>query len=367
MTTPEASQSGDETGIAQNEGSNQFTRLPQLRITVNSRCGRACFFCRPSGEAVSTKAGTELDPNTAFEIVDICTKLGVSDVKITGGDPALWNPLVACAARIKSELNCHLDVISRHPKIADHAEGLADAGVDLFNMSVDTLDSDLHKKITGIDDLPSVLAALAKCVDSGIETKVNMVVMSGINDHEIDAIIEFCERNGVKQLKLLDLMTDLEDGEENYSRRLQLLGVGSLRDIYLPLDVISEKLHAKSVDMRVFQQAGLGNPMKSFKMPSGLEVIVKDHHAGAYYGSICKGCNHYPCHSALMAIRLTADARIQYCLLREDICVDTKLLTERSAIESAIKNALTVYDKATFHPGPEGGDDHEKLELPIIQ
>ena len=161
-------------------------------------------------------------------------------------------------------------------------------------------------------------------------------------------------------------MTDLEDGEENYTRRLQLFGVDSLRDIYLPLDVISDRLHEKAVDECVFQQAGLGNPMKSFVMPSGLEVIVKDHHAGAWYGSICKDCQYYPCHSALMAIRLTADAHIQYCLLREDVCVDTKLFTERNVVESAIAKALKVYDKATFHPSPDG-DDNQKIGLPILQ
>jgi len=320
--------------------------------------------CRPSGEAVATEAGMQLESDTVFDVVDICTKLGIRDVKLTGGDPALWDPLVTCATRIKSQLDCRLDVISRHPKIAEHAEGLAKAGVDLLNISIDTLDPALHRKITGIDDLPGILAGLTKCVATGIETKVNMVVMAGINDHEIDALINFCECNGVRQLKLLDLMTDLEDGSETYIRRLQLLGISSLRQLYLPLNVIADQLRKHATQERVFQQAGLGNPMTGFTMPSGLEVIVKDHHAGSWYGSICKGCKYYPCHSALMALRLTADARLQYCLLREDICIDTKLLSERHKLESVIADALTVYEKATFHSGPD--DQMKRMELPII-
>jgi hypothetical protein len=56
-------------------------------------------------------------------------------------------------------------------------------------------------------------------------------------------------------------------------------------------------------------------------LASGFEVVLKDSRAGAWYGEVCKDCRFYPCHDALMALRLTADRRLQFCLLREEISV----------------------------------------------
>ncbi|MDD3896748.1 MAG: hypothetical protein PHU04_02805 [Candidatus Peribacteraceae bacterium] len=62
---------------------------------------------------------------------------------------------------------------------------------------------------------------------------------------------------------------------------------------------------------------------------------------------------HTEAHSALMALRLTADARLQPCLLREDVCLDTKQLPEREKLERLIANVLKVYESASFHAGPD--------------
>lgn len=330
-----------------------FQKLPELRITVNSRCGRACFFCRPSGEAVETLPGIELDIETVLTVAKICEGFGVSYIKLTGGDPALWSPLTGCVRRLKAETKCRVEVISRHPGIAALAEDLVRNGMDMLNISIDTLDSDLHRKITGVNDLAEILDALVICIGAGLPCKVNMVVLAQVNDHEIDRIITFCESIGVKIVKLLDLMPDIEDGAESFVRRAHLLGFGSLRELYLPLQNIAEGFRKRAIKERHFQQSGgLGNPMIGFMMKSGMEIILKDHHAGAWYGLICKGCKYYPCSSALMALRLTADARLQYCLLRDDLCVDTTLMDSQRLL-AYIENALRMYNQAVFHPGPE--------------
>jgi cyclic pyranopterin phosphate synthase len=310
-----------------------FSKVPELRITVNSRCGRACFFCRPSGEAVETSPGVELDIETVLTVAKICEDFGISYIKLTGGDPALWPPLAECVERLKRETTCRVEAISRHPRIGLLAEALAQAGTDMLNISIDTLDPDLHRKITGVNDLAEILDALKTCIGAGLPCKVNMVVLAQVNDHEIGGIISFCESVGVKVVKLLDLMADIEDGTETFARRMRLLGFDSLRELYLPLQNVAEGLRKRAVDERQFRQlGGLGNPMLDFTMKSGMEVIVKDHHAGAWYGSICKGCKYYPCSSALMALRLTADARLQYCLLREDSVRGYNAYTPRATL-----------------------------------
>ena len=330
-----------------------FSVLPELRIAVNARCGRACFFCRPSGEAVETLHDAELDIETVLAVAKICEGFGVSYIKLTGGEPAFWSSLPECVGRLKDETKCRIEVVSRHSKIAELVQALVRAGLDMLNISIDTLDPDLHQKITGVNDLAKILDALKMSISVGLPCKVNMVVLAQVNDHEIERVITFCESLGVKIVKLLDLMVDIEDGTESFARRIRLLGVNSLRELYLPLQNITERLRRRAIKERHFRQpGGLGNPMLGLTLESGIEVILKDHHTGAWYGSICKGCKYYPCNSALMALRLTADARLQYCLLREDLCIDTKLLDLR-CLSMIIKDVLRVYNQAVFHAGPE--------------
>ena len=328
-------------------------KVPELRVTVNSRCQRACFFCRPSGEAVNTSSGKELDTETVLQVAKICSRYGVSYIKLTGGDPALWDPLIDCVLRLRNETKYYIEVISRHPQIANKAVQLAASGIDTLNVSIDTLDPELHRKITGVNDLPQILEAIRTCINSGLRCKVNMVVLRGINEHEIENLIAYCEAAGVKVLKLLDLMTDIEDGGETFVQRMKLLGFDSLRALYAPLEGIAVNLRKRaSREKRFRQRGGLGNPMLALTMQSGLEIIVKDHHFGAWYGSICRDCKHYPCSSALMALRLTADSRLQFCLFREDLCIDIKNMGA-GELANTIDHALNIYREATFNRGPQ--------------
>ena len=104
-------------------------RIPQARIAVNARCGRACFFCRPSGESISTPPASMLDTETVVQLCVALMKSGVREFKLTGGDPALWPPLVECVRRLKNDVAVpRLEVISRHPRIGDVADALQAAG-----------------------------------------------------------------------------------------------------------------------------------------------------------------------------------------------------------------------------------------------
>jgi len=120
-----------------NEG---VIRRPQFRVTVNSRCGRACFFCRPSGEAVATKPDVALRLEDLIRVGAVIRRLGIESVKLTGGDPALYEPLEDAVFRLRQEVGFRdVEVISRHPIIGRRAAKLAQCGVTQFNISIDTL------------------------------------------------------------------------------------------------------------------------------------------------------------------------------------------------------------------------------------
>ncbi len=287
-------------------------------------------------------------------IDDICIlgnafkNLGLTSIKLTGGDPALWSPLID-AVRILKELNMsHVEVISRHPSIGDRAKALASVNADVLNISLDTLRAECHKYITGRDDHSDILKAIDCCVQAGLTVKLNMVVMHDVNANEVIDIVQYCERTGVRSLKLLDVIQDIDNGTEYFIGRIS--ETARVTDFYTPLHNISDML-AQYVgnDGEWTSQGGLGHPMRMFELPSGLRVIVKDHATGAWYGSVCDSCFSFPCHDALMALRVTPDLRLQYCLLREDIAIDLRpLLKDVNALCATLRGALDVFTGATF-------------------
>jgi cyclic pyranopterin phosphate synthase len=277
----------------------------------------------------------------------------MTDLKLTGGDPALYDPLIDVVAAVKRRTAIkNVEVISRHPRIGELATGLAAAGVDRFNVSLDTLSPELHRRICGVDDLPRLLDAIMTLVGTGVPVKLNTVVMAGINDTEIMSLISFAETAGIRSLKLLDVIEDLDLGKEFHLTRLRKeTGASTLSDLYRPLADISGRLSAMAVKVEVQTQGDLGHPMQVFSLAGGLQVIVKDSKAGAWYGEICRGCRFFPCHDALMALRLTPDLRAQFCLLRDDITIDIAPIVRdknQSLLRDELARICNEYDRAQF-------------------
>lgn len=343
-------------------GNHSAPRLPQFRVTVNARCGRACFFCRPSGEAVATEAGSELKVDDLIAVAKVVRAAGITSIKLTGGDPALYDPLEDAVSRLRREAGfAEIEVISRHPRIGERAERLAALGVTQFNISLDTLDKRLHHELCGVDDLPEVVGALQSCVKTGVPVKVNMVVMGDINDEEVPGLAGFCAMNGVRTLKLLDVIKDLDDGAESFARRLAIKRGKKLPELYVPLETFAAKFGAVAVKTEVRSQGGLGHPMTVVTLPSGLEIMLKDSNAGAWYGSVCDGCPFFPCHDALMALRLTADLRLQFCLLRQDNTIElAHLVHDDDQLGIVIRDALEPYASAHFR-------DSTTTDLPLSE
>ncbi len=342
-------------------GNHAQQRLPQFRVTLNARCGRACFFCRPSGEAVATADGTELELDDLIAVAKVVRAAGITGIKLTGGDPALYGPLEDAVLRLKREAGFdEVEVISRHPLIGQRAKRLAALEITQFNMSIDTLNKRLHHELCGVDDLPEVMWALQSCVETGVPVKVNMVVMGGINDDEVSSLADFCAMSGVRTLKLLDVIKDLDEGAESFARRLAIKRGKKLPELYVPIEPFAEKFAAAAVKHEVRTQGGLGHPMTVVTLPSGLEVMLKDSWAGAWYGSVCDGCPFFPCHDALMALRLTADLRLQFCLLRQDNTVSlANVVHDEGQLDRLIGAALEPYATAYFRTA--------KTRLPLVQ
>ena len=305
---------------------------------------------------MDTAPGIQLAPDALLKVAGSVRRHGIDSIKLTGGDPALYRPLVNVAEALKRDAGfAHVEVISRHPRIGTLAIDLAGAGIDQVNISLDTLDPAKHAQICGVDDLPDLLSAIGSCVAAGLTVKVNTVVMAGINDREIIEVIDRCAKMGVTTVKLLDVIDDLDRAGASFTTRIPGSNPNSLRSLYTPFEAISQLLRQEALSSTIRTQGNLGHPMTAYRLPSGIEVLVKDSRAGAWYGEICSGCAHYPCHDALMALRLTADLRLQYCLLRSENVVSLSELVTPGAEEQLdllIKAAIGVYSQTSFTTQP---------------
>jgi GTP 3',8-cyclase len=134
-------------------------------------------------------------------------RLGVTDVRFTGGEPLLrrgLTGLVAAAAALdpRPEISLTTNGIG----LARLAGPLAAAGLDRLNVSLDTLSPQTFKELARRDRLPDVLAGLAAAADAGLApVKVNAVLMRGVNDHEAPGLLRFCLDRGY-QLRFIEQM-----------------------------------------------------------------------------------------------------------------------------------------------------------------
>lgn len=321
--------------------------IPQLRISVSSACGKHCLYCRPGGESFRIQR-KEMTSQQVVDAVRILVRHGITDLKLTGGDPMLRRDIVDLVAQLKrlpGVKNVHL--VTRHSRAGDLAGELKEAGLDCLNFSLDSLNPATWSYITRATGHAELVQAIVKAAKTGINLKINTVMIAGINDREIPDMIEFAGKLGAT-LKLLDLIVDLDpfaDTEKEFCAR-------HYYDLTPILPVLSSQAAQTKMDLN-YQPGGLGHPMPSFLMKNGATVLVKTSHTGAWYTEACAACSHYPCHDAIMALRLSADGKLQRCLLREDNLVDLiGMLNDQmptDQVDAAIKRVLADYTSARFH------------------
>jgi cyclic pyranopterin phosphate synthase len=187
--------------------------IRDLRISITDRCNFRCLYCLPETEAAhnfyrgrwanlpnSTPIVQQWVPRThilSFEeierVVRIATALGIRKIRLTGGEPLLRRDaehLVARIAAIPQVEDLALTTNGFH--FQQKAQALRDAGLRRVSFSLDSLDRENFKKITGRDGLAEVLSSIRLAKQLGFSpVKVNAVVIRGINDHEIEALAQF--------------------------------------------------------------------------------------------------------------------------------------------------------------------------------
>jgi GTP 3',8-cyclase len=169
-------------------------RIDYVRLSVTDRCDLRCTYCIPKDFKDFHEPEHWLSFDEIERVIRAFTELGVRRVRLTGGEPLSRGKLVLLATRLGQLPHLEdLSLSTNATKLIKLALPLKQAGISRINVSLDSLKPERYAGITGGGKLHSVLDGLMAAKDAGFRPiKINMVVMKGINDDEIAAMVAFC-------------------------------------------------------------------------------------------------------------------------------------------------------------------------------
>jgi cyclic pyranopterin phosphate synthase len=158
-----------------------------LRLSITDRCNLRCCYCMPAEGIPACEHADVLRYEELLQIAKTAVGLGVEKVRITGGEPLVRKGVVGFLDRLgKIPDLSEMTLTTNGLLLETMASDLKAVGVERLNVSLDSLDPHVYKRITRGGELDQVLNGLETADQAGLRLKLNMVVMRGINDHEVE-------------------------------------------------------------------------------------------------------------------------------------------------------------------------------------
>ncbi|MCB5944922.1 GTP 3',8-cyclase MoaA [Acidocella sp. KAb 2-4] len=291
-------------------------KVSYLRVSVTDRCDFRCVYCM--GEDMTFLPKAEL--LSLEELERVCAafiRLGVRKIRLTGGEPLVRRDvmdLIRSLGRRLGEGLEELTLTTNGSQLAQHASGLAAAGVKRINVSLDTLDPDKFAALTRRGSLAQVLTGIDAAAAAGLHIKINMVALRGRNDDEFDAMLAWCGARGFD----LCLIETMPMGEVEY-RAVTHLPLAEVRAGLARRWTLLPSTYATGGPARYVQVAETGQR---------LGFITPLSH------NFCEACNR---------VRMTCTGRLYMCLGQEDAAdlrAPLRAGGDDAALEAAILAAI---------------------------
>jgi cyclic pyranopterin phosphate synthase len=279
-----------------------------LRISVTQQCDKHCPYCHREGE---TNPSTLMTVDEIVHTVRIAISLGISRVKLTGGEPLLRKEIVKIVQGIR-ELDglTDLSMTTNGAYMKGLAKDLKKAGLSRVNISLPTLNPDVYNNIMG-GNLQDAIEGVKAAVKTGMQpVKLNMLVLKNVNDDELDNMIKFAAQTGTI-LQLIEL--EPINLSNNYYERH-----------HLSLDNIEQKLETLASETRVrkFMQK-----RRIYVLPEARVEVIRPIENTEF----CANCTR---------IRLTSDGKLKPCLMRKDNLVDLLTPMRNGADDERLKKTF---------------------------
>lgn len=266
-----------------------------LRLSITEHCNYRCFYCRDDEHTPNCKREDILSYEDIQRIVCLFAELGVSKVRLTGGEPLIRRGIVKIASLISSvpgitdmplSTNAHL--------LGKFADKLHKNGVNRVNISIDSLIPEKFEKITRGGDVHEVIKGIDAAIASGMSPiKINAVAMRGINDDEIESMIDFAIEKGI-DIRFIETMPIGNAGIEALTQHMSEQAIFAKISQHLEgrlLPLISKKTDGPASNYKI----------KDTNTTVGIISAVSNH--------FCQTCNR---------VRLTTKGDLILCLGQED-------------------------------------------------
>jgi cyclic pyranopterin phosphate synthase len=234
---------------------DRFNRqVTYLRISVTDRCNLRCTYCMPEEGVVPKRHQDILPYEKMVDVAREAIALGVKKIRLTGGEPLVRKGVLFLVKQLKKLPGLEELTLTTNGVMLDKmARPLKQAGIDRINISLDTLDPEKYKKLTRIGDIKHVLRGIDATSEAGFQnTKINMVLIPGFNDDEVQSMQAFCREKGFVLQRINHYtLVDIESINRNYTaerplecsecNRIRLTADGKLKpclfsDLEIPLD-----------------------------------------------------------------------------------------------------------------------------------
>lgn len=283
-----------------------------LRISLTQKCNLNCVYCHREGQTLSSTS-TEMTTEEVVKIARIAVSLGISRIKLTGGEPLLRPDILDIIKGIaKLPGLIDLSMTTNGSRLVSLAKPLREAGLMRVNVNLPTLDNKTYGVLNG-GSIRKVLDGIRAAVKAGLyPVKLNMLVLKGVNDKEIPSMIAFA-RQTETILQLIEL-EPVNIDDLFYSR------------YFYSLEGVEAEL--KEQALKVKTRGDMQNRRIYFLPKVKVEVVHPIENT-----EFCACCTR---------LRVTSDGKLKPCLMRNDNLVDILTPMREGADNDRIKQLFTL-------------------------
>ncbi len=314
-------------------------KIDYMRISITDRCNLRCKYCMP--HEIESIAHTEiLRFEEILKICEYAVELGITKFKITGGEPFVRRGCMSFLRDLKSLPNVEQVTLTTNGILLDdHISELRDIGIDGINISLDAAEADTFEKITGSKNFDAVMNALLQCQAAEIKTKVNSVLLKGLNESEFWGLLDLA-RNYNIDVRFIEVMP---------------IGYGKKYEGFSKIELL-KKIRSEYPDCAPVSQKRGNGPASYISIP-GFKGCIG--FIDAIHGKFCHECNR---------VRLTSDGFLKPCLYYES-STDLKYLLRNNASKREIMEVMrrTILQKqAEHHFDVSAGEKKEPRKMSQI-
>ncbi|MBI1870308.1 MAG: GTP 3',8-cyclase MoaA [Chlamydiae bacterium] len=287
-------------------------RVNYLRISLTDRCNFRCLYCMPEEGLPVLPAHDILTGTQIVRLVQIMSRLGIERVRLTGGEPLLREDILDIVRGIKEIGRIKdLSLTTNGSRLSTFVKPLKQAGLDRINISLDSLEAVSFRKVTRTHDDEAVLRSIMGALEEAFPLKLNMVVLKGVNDHEI--------------LNFVSLAFDYPL-EIRFLEFMPLCGSNWQKNLFMPMAQVRSLVKEKYDLAEDFQRGD--NVAQTFHIRNGKGKLG---FIASLTEPFCDRCSR---------LRLTSDGKIRPCLFSHEEVSLKELLKENRPDEEIIAAVL---------------------------